>query len=94
MSAIIAGKSCKICKQKYFVSLGHSDWFDNVVKRQRPPCEIYKRFDRIRRCGICLSCLTGRFEPGELTVATIRLILYGRKIKRRNKTVQRSIKRR
>lgn len=83
MSAIIAGKKCKICKQKYFVSLGHTDWFDNVVKKRRKPCPIYKRFARIVKSRICPQCLTGQVEPHQLAVATIRLVTYGRKIKRR-----------
>ena len=83
MSAIIAGKKCKICKESYWISLGHTEWFDNVIKRHRKPCPIYKRFIRISRSGVCPSCLTGRIDFHEVAVGVIKLITYGRKIKRR-----------
>ena len=83
MSAILAGKECKICKGKWYVSLGHPEWYDRVVKKNRTPCNTYKRFVRIAKSGICPSCLTGKIEPHSLAVETIRLITYGRKIKRR-----------
>jgi hypothetical protein len=83
MSAIVAGKSCKLCKNKYYVSIGHPDWFDNVVKRRRKPCPIYKRYVRIAKSRLCPTCLTGRIDFHEQAVAIIKLITYGRKIKRR-----------
>lgn len=83
MSAIIAGESCKKCGNKYFVSLGHPPWFDDVVKKRKPPCEIYKRYLRIAQSGKCPTCITGVIEFHACAIALIRRITYGRKIKRR-----------
>jgi hypothetical protein len=83
MSAIIAGEKCKLCSKRYFVSMGHPDWFDNVIKRRKEPCSIYRRYVRIAKSGICTFCLTGKVEPHVMAVATFRLVQYGRKIKRR-----------
>ena len=64
--------------------MGHPIWYDNVVKHGKKPCEIYKRYIRIIKSRICLYCLTGNIEPHAMAVATIRLIEYGRKIRRRS----------
>lgn len=43
MSAIISGTSCKGCGKKYWYSLGHPKWYDDVVKRD---LEASKQFIR------------------------------------------------
>ncbi len=56
MSAIITGSSCKKCKRKYYLSLGHPKWYDDVVKRRMPKSNNYLQFERMAVSGMCLSC--------------------------------------
>jgi hypothetical protein len=56
MSAIIAGKECKGCKQDYYMSFGHPKWYDDVVKRGMPESEKFKEFRKLQQSGYCLLC--------------------------------------
>ena len=67
MSAIIAGKSCKRCGEKFYVSLGHPKWYDDVVKRGKPPCSKFERFESMRKSGMCYNC----FQIVHLTKADV-----------------------
>ena len=82
MSIIIAGKACKYCGEKYYFSMGHTQWFDRWVRKKKSSPQS-KRYNRIRRNGICPRCFTGVIEPGAQAVAMIKRIEYGRVIKRR-----------
>ena len=62
MSAIIAGKSCKICNKEYYISFGHPKWFDDVLKRGKEPCKEFKKFCNIQESGMCLYCYTKEKE--------------------------------
>jgi len=56
MSAIIAGKSCRGCGREYWVSLGHPEWYDDVVKRGLEKSENFKRYERMAKSGMCPRC--------------------------------------
>jgi hypothetical protein len=56
MSAIIAGKSCKKCGKEYYVSFGHPKWYDDVMKRNNPPGEIFQAFRVFQKSGECPNC--------------------------------------
>lgn len=56
MSAILAGDSCKKCEKSYWTSFGHPQWFDDVVKRNKIPCEQFREFQKMRSSGMCLGC--------------------------------------
>jgi len=62
MSAIIAGKSCKRCGNPFYVSLGHPDWYDDVIKRGLPATERYDNFCILRQSGMCLDCFAETME--------------------------------
>jgi len=85
MSAIFAGDKCKICNESYYASLGHPEWFDNVVRGRKPPCEAYKRYHKLLRSGKCPYCITGWQEPGYTVVSLLKRITYGIRISRRVK---------
>ena len=59
MSVIFAGKKCHKCKQSYYISFGHTKWYDDVVKRRKPINYQYRNYERIRRKGLCPFCYTG-----------------------------------
>lgn len=56
MSAIIAGNSCKKCEKKYWLSLGHPKWYDDVMKRRLPKSDNFLVFEKIVRSGMCFRC--------------------------------------
>lgn len=56
MSAIIAGDKCRECGEKYWVSLGHPKWHDDVVKRGLPMSKEYRRFKEMASSGMCPGC--------------------------------------
>ncbi len=60
MSAIISGWKCKDCKQKYWISLGHPKWYDDVVKKGEPKNESFELFEDIQKSGRCLTCYMRR----------------------------------
>lgn len=60
MSAIIAGEHCKVCGKPYWYSFGHPKWYDDVVKRKMLKSNAFKRFESIRRSGMCVRCFLGR----------------------------------
>lgn len=60
MSAVIAGKSCKVCHNEYFISLGHPKWFDDVTKRKLPPSKTYIAFREAQSSGLCPPCWLSR----------------------------------
>ena len=56
MSAIIAGEACKECGERYWYTLGHPKWFNDVVKRNMEPGEDFKAFIQWRNSGKCRKC--------------------------------------
>lgn len=56
MSCIIAGDACAECGKKYWVSLGHPNWFDDVIKRGKPKSEDYLFFEDMAQSGKCPKC--------------------------------------
>ena len=60
MSAIISGWQCKDCKEKYWISLGHPKWFDDVIKKGEPKNATFELFEDIQKSGRCLTCYLRR----------------------------------
>lgn len=56
MSAIIAGNSCKKCGKKYYLSLGHPKWYDDVMKRRLPKSDEFIKFEKMALSGMCPGC--------------------------------------
>jgi len=56
MSVIIAGDKCKGCGKPYMISLGHPQWFDDVVKHGKPKSQQFKLFENMRLSGYCPEC--------------------------------------
>lgn len=56
MNAIIAGKPCKKCGKKYYLSLGHPKWFDDVMKRHLPKSDEFLKFEKMAASGMCPKC--------------------------------------
>lgn len=50
MSAIIAGKECKMCGKEYWLSFGHPDWFKNRSG------DAWQGFRSIQVSGLCPTC--------------------------------------
>lgn len=55
MSAIVAGK-CKKCNEDFWVTLGHPEWFDDVVKRRMPENDEFKEWKAWKLSGLCAEC--------------------------------------
>ena len=55
MSAIISGHSCKSCKKKFWLSLGHPKWYKEYLRTGYKD-KSYKMFEQIARSGKCLNC--------------------------------------
>lgn len=56
MSAIITGEACKECGRKYWVSLGHPKWYDDVMKRREPKGEDFLFYENMVLSGKCPNC--------------------------------------
>ena len=81
MSAIIAGQSCKRCNSNYWLSMGHHKWYDDVVKRNKKPTEIYKTFREAQASGLCPNCWLSeviekhKHRPDELSNGFVPILL-------------------
>jgi len=78
MSAIIGGKKCKGCGNKYWTSFGHPAWYDAVVFHKQEPSEKFKDFRKVCESGLCLKCYTEEngvpsFVTKNLTLLRFRL---------------------
>ena len=58
MSAIIAGRKCKQCCEEYYMSFGHPEWYDDVMKRGKPKSSTFLRFEDMQKSGLCVQCFT------------------------------------
>ena len=54
MSAIVAGKACKKCGEKFWVSFGHPKWFNEGVKGKSSP--EWEEFIELAKSGMCPDC--------------------------------------
>jgi hypothetical protein len=50
MSAIIAGKECKMCGKEYWLSFGHPEWFKNRAG------DAWQGFCSLKYSGLCPTC--------------------------------------
>jgi len=71
MSAIIAGESCKECKQEFYISFGHPEWYDDVVKRHLPESDQFKLFRDMSWSGLCPNCYKGKNPQAEIILKKI-----------------------
>ncbi len=60
MSAIITGSSCKKCKRKYYLSLGHPKWYDDVIKRGMSKSDNFLAYEKLCKSGMCPSCFVNK----------------------------------
>lgn len=90
MSVIFAGKKCKQCGEKYYVTFGHPKWYKDWLKKKKSPQS--RRWEALVRTRKCPACLTGTIERWAAGVLLLKRIEYGRQIRRRK--VGRIIKRR
>lgn len=84
MSIVIAGKECIICGNKWYISYSGPKWYkDHIYKKKKSP--QVRRWHKLAKSRVCMSCLFGVIEPGELAVHVLKRIEYGnlRRIKRR-----------
>ena len=81
MSAIIAGKDCEVCGREYWMSFGHPDWYDDVMKRGLEASEQFTTYVKMAKSGLCPKCYAestvegweeyeGKYEKEEYLVRT------------------------
>lgn len=53
MSAIVAGKACRVCRKEYWLSFGHPPWMN------RKGHQTFEAFEALRTSGMCPMCWLG-----------------------------------